>query len=74
VNHIVAALGKNAANQQTAVAVGRVFLAANQCHTESGHTRLKTGDGSLETGVISKTAIEHASRGVVIRGIGGTAT
>jgi hypothetical protein len=70
----VAVLGEDAANEQAAVAVGGVFLATNQGHMESGHTGLKAVNGGLETGVFSKTAIEDTPRGVIIGGIGGSAT
>jgi hypothetical protein len=70
VKHGVASLGQYAANQQAAMAVGRIFLAANQRHAESLHACFKTRDPRLKVGVVSDSAIKHVAFGVVVSGIG----
>ena len=64
--HGVAALGEHAADEQAAMAVGGVFLAANQGHAEALHAGFKARDGRLEAGVVAQTAIKNAAFGVVV--------
>ena len=45
---VVAAFDEYPPNEQAAMAVGRVFLAAKQGHTETLYTGLKAVDGRLE--------------------------
>jgi hypothetical protein len=74
VEHGVAALGENAADEQAAMAVGWVFLAAKQGYTEAFHAGLKAADGRLEAGVVAEPAVKNTAFGIVISGIGGAAT
>jgi len=72
VNHGVAALGEYAANEQAAMAVGGVFLAANQGHAEALHASLKSRNGCLKKSVVAEPAVKDAAFGVVVGGIGRT--
>jgi hypothetical protein len=65
----VTALGEYATDEQAAVAVGRVFLAAKQRNAESFHTGFKTRDGRLEAVIVAETAVEYMAFGVIIGGI-----
>jgi hypothetical protein len=69
-NHDVAALREHAADEQAAMAVSRVLLAANQGHAESLHAGFKPCDPRLEAGVVAQTAIKNAAFGVVVGRIG----
>ena len=69
----MAAFGEHAADEQAAVAVGGVFLSAEQGYAEALHAGLEPGDCCLEAGVVAEAAVEHAARGVVVGRIGGTA-
>ena len=72
--HGVAALNEYAANEQAAMAVGGIFLAANQGHAVALHAAFQPRDPRLEAGIVAQTAIEDAALGVVVAGIGRTAT
>jgi hypothetical protein len=74
VEHGVAALSENAADEQSSMAVGWVFLAAKQGDTEALDAGFKTHDGRLEAGIIAKPAIKDTAFGVVVGGIGRAAT
>jgi hypothetical protein len=70
VKHGVAVLAKDAADEQAAMAVCRVFLAANQCNAEALHAGFKASNGRLEVCIVVEPAIEDAAFGVVVGGIG----
>ena len=53
VKHGVAALGEYASDEQPPMAVGGVFLAANQSYLGATDVCLKPGDGCLEAGILS---------------------
>jgi hypothetical protein len=55
--HGVAALDEYATDEQAAMAVGGVFLAANQRDAEALHAALKPRDGRLEAGVVAQPAV-----------------
>jgi len=74
VEHGVAALSEDAADEQAAMAVCGVFLAAEQGDAEALNAGLKTYDGRLEAGIVAKPAIKDAAFGVVISRIGWAAT
>jgi len=57
----MAALAEDAADEQAAMAVGGIFLAAEQGHMEALHARFKAGDGGFEAGVLAEAAVEHAA-------------
>jgi len=71
VEHGVAAFGEDAADEQAAMAVSGVFLAAEQGYAEALHPGLKAGDCCLEAGVVAEAAVKDAAGGVVIGGISG---
>jgi hypothetical protein len=71
VEHGVAALSENAADEQSSMAVGWVFLAAKQGDAEALDAGFKTHDGRLEAGIIAKPAIKDAAFGVVVGGFAG---
>jgi hypothetical protein len=64
--HGVAALGEHAADEQAAMAVGGVFLAADQGHAEALHASLKPRNGCLKEGVVAEPAVKDAAFGVVV--------
>jgi hypothetical protein len=66
VEHCVTVFYEDAADEQAAMAVGRVFFSANQDHTEGSNTGLKAGDGCLEMFVVAESAIEDSAFGVVV--------
>jgi len=66
VSHDVAALGEHAANEQAAMAVGGVFLAADQGHAEARHAGLKPRNGCLKESVVAEPAVKYAAFGVVV--------
>jgi hypothetical protein len=70
VEHGMAALCEHAADEQAAVAMSGILLAANQGHAEALHAGLQTGDGCLKMGVLAKPAIEDAAFGVVVGRVG----
>jgi hypothetical protein len=66
VEHGVAALGEDAADEQAAMAVGRVFLAAKQRHAKALHSGFKAGDGCMESGVVAQPTVKDAAFGVIV--------
>jgi len=66
VEHGVAALGEHAADEQAAVTVGGIFLAAEQGHAEALHAGFKPLDRCQKTSVAAQPAVENAAFGVVI--------
>jgi hypothetical protein len=72
--HGVAALGEHASDEQAAMAVGGVFLAANQGHAEALHAGFKARDGRLKEGVVAEPAVKDSAFGVVVGGIGRAST
>jgi len=68
-NHDVAALREHAADEQAAMAVSRVLLAANQGHAESLHA-VSSRAIPPGSGVVAQTAIKNAAFGVVVGRIG----
>jgi hypothetical protein len=71
--HGVAVFGEDAADEQAAMAVSGVFLAADQSDAKALHAGFEARDGGLEAGIVAEAAVEHSAFGVVIGGIGGTA-
>jgi len=71
VKHGVAALAKHAADEQTAMAVGRIFLATNQRDAEALHAGFKANNRRPEVGIVAQPAIENVACGVIVGGIGG---
>lgn len=68
--HCAAMLDENAADQQPPMAMGRVFLAADQRDPEALHACLETRNGGPEPGILAKAAINNVSIGVVVGRIG----
>jgi len=62
----VAALDQNAANQQAAMAVRRVFLAAHQGHSELRHTAFQPFNAALEERIARALTVEDATARVVV--------
>lgn len=65
VQHGVAALGEHAANQQTAMAMGRVLFAAKQGDAIALDAGLKAGERFLEAGLLAEMAIKDVPMGIV---------
>jgi hypothetical protein len=74
VKHGVAVLAKDAADEQAAMAVCRVFLATNQGDAEALHAGFEASNSSPEADVVAQAAIENAALGVIVGGIGRPAT
>jgi hypothetical protein len=53
VKHGVAVLAKDATDEQAAMTVCRVFLAANQGDAEALHAGFKASNGCLEMGIVA---------------------
>ena len=66
VDHGVTALGKHAPHEQASMAVGGVFLSAQQSHAEALHAGLESRNPGLELAVIAEPPINDTARGVVV--------
>ena len=60
------ALGEHAAYEQAPMAVGGVFLAADQGYTEPLHAGFQALDGCLEPGIVAEPTVKHVARRIVI--------
>jgi hypothetical protein len=70
VNHGVAALGQYPPNEQPAMAVGRILLAAHKRDAKALHSGLKASDGCLKAFIVAKPPIDYVTCGIVVGWVG----